>query len=60
MGKPEVVQLPGGEWAVVVSTHANKGAADKAANDGIKSEKTFKISLTEKQVQVLLNALIKE
>lgn len=60
MGKPEVVQLPGGEWAVVVSTHANKGAADKAVNDAIRFDKTVKVSLTEKQVQFLLNVLTRE
>ena len=32
MKKPQVIQLDNGEWAVVLSTHPTKGAADKAAN----------------------------
>lgn len=32
MTKPQVLPLPTGDWVVASSTHATKGAADKAAN----------------------------
>ena len=58
MEKPKVIQLPDGSWAVIRSTHENKGAADKAANEAkVSEEKIFKISLTEKQVQAIIDAL---
>jgi predicted DNA binding protein len=57
--KHQVIQLPDGTWAVIRSIHENKGAADKAANE-LPREKTFKINLTEKQVQVILDALSNE
>ena len=59
--KPTVAQLPSGEWAVIKSTHENKGAADKAVNEAARSpEKTYRICLTERQVQVIINALTEE
>jgi len=57
--KPQVFQLPDGSWAVIRSVHENKGAADKAANE-LPREKIFKLSLTEKQLQVILDALTRE
>lgn len=57
--KPQVIQLSDGSWAVVRSIHENKGAADKAANE-LPREKIFKLSLTEKQLQVILDALTRE
>ena len=58
MDKPKVIQLSSGEWAVLRSVHENKGAADKAANETkVSEEKRFKISLTEKQVQAIIDAL---
>lgn len=55
MSKPNVIQLENGEWAVIRSTHATKGAADKAANEMHKTERRFRLSLTESQVQKLLD-----
>ena len=57
----QAVQLPDGKWAVVKSTHENKGAADKAINDAARApEKAYRISLTEQQVQVIINALTED
>ena len=57
MPKPEVIQLPNGDWAVVNSTHSTKGAADKAANEMLKTQRRFKLSLTEDQIQKVFDAL---
>jgi hypothetical protein len=63
--KPLVLAIPSGDetqrWAVVLSTHDTKGAADKAANEASKDqERVFRISLTEKQVQCIIDALTRE
>ena len=61
MSKNEVVQLPGGEWAIIKSTHDTKGAADKAVNDAARApDRAYRISLTERQVQTIINALTKD
>lgn len=60
MSKPEVIQLPSGEYAVVRSVHATKGAADKAVNEMVKTQRRFNISLTEEQVQMVIDALTAE
>lgn len=57
MEKPDVVQLPNGEYAVVRSVHATKGAADKAVNEMLRSQRRFNILLTEEQVQKIIDAL---
>lgn len=60
MSKPEVIQLPSGEFAVVRSLHATKGAADKAVNELMKIQRRFNVSLTEIQVQIVIDALTKD
>lgn len=67
MAKPDVIQLPSGDWAVVKSLHTTKGAADKAVNEARRAaeqaetgQKTFCITLTEAQVQKVIDALTKE
>ena len=60
--KPIVLGIPSGDetprWAVVLSTHDTKGAADKAANEACKDQdRVFRISLTQEQVQSIIDAL---